>query len=220
LIDNTTHTPDRGKGQTMCDIISTTAWSCGFEDNCTVGWHCANYWLDTDGTYTVDRYSDGDHEGIDADELPTIEEVDKSWQDYAAYVARSGLDPLGNFNVKHTTKKKERYTATFRHMPWAGTVLWEVKRGGKALPVRGLPERVTEYLDVERKDEASAWMWRGAWEHLTGLECVKTLPLKKGECMASAVVTFTIDYDCPRPAATVTAELRQLAKRQLTKKTA
>lgn len=205
----------------MCDIISTTAWSCGFDDGCTVGWHCANYWLDSDGTYTVDRYSDGDHEGIDEDELPTIEEVDKSWQDYAAYVARSGLDPLGNFNVKHTTKKKERYTATFKHMTWAGVVLCEVERSGKKLTLRDLPQRVSEYLNVKRKDEASAWFFQdGDWAFLTGLDGVKALPVKKGQIMPEAVVTFTIDYDCPRPAATVTAELRRVAKRQLTKKTA
>ncbi len=205
----------------MCDIISTVAWCCGFKDGCTVGWHTANYWIGSDGTYTVDNYSDGDHEEVDECDLPTPDDIDKSWRDYASYVAESGLDPLGNYTVKRTTKKKERYTATFKNMTWAGVVLCEVKRGGEKLTLRDLPERVAQYLWVERKDEASAWMFVGGdWAYFTGLDCVKALPLKKGVIMPEAVTTFTIDYDCPRPAATVTAELRRIAKRHLSEKIA
>ena len=205
----------------MCDIVSTMAWCCGFEDGCKVGWHMSNYWIDSDGTYTVDRYADGDHEGIDEEELPTPDDIDKSWREYAAYVSASGLDPLGNYTVKRTTKKKERYTATFKHMTWAGVVLCEVKRRGEKLVLRDLPERVAEYLWVERKDESSAWIFNGGdWAYFTSLDCVKALPVKKGVIMPEAVVTFTLEYDCPRPAATVTAELRRIARRHIAEKIA
>ena len=53
----------------MTEIIETMPWNCG-ERDCPVGWHQSNYWVQEDGSYTVDNYGDGDHDDIDEDELP------------------------------------------------------------------------------------------------------------------------------------------------------
>jgi hypothetical protein len=196
----------------MADIIATVAWNCG-EHDCPVGWHKSSYWLDDDGTYTVDNYSDGDHEDIDADDLPTAAEVDQSWIDYSRDVAATGCDPLGEFFIPRTTKRKERYTAAFRPSIIGG-LLVAVRRGGKVVQLCDLPQRAIEYLDCERMPGAAGKLrFRGGWQELTGLDCVK---LYRG----TARVTFTLDHEEPRPEAAVEADLRRAARKHLREKKA
>lgn len=191
----------------MADIIATVAWNCG-EHDCPVGWHKSNYWLDDDGTYTVDNYSDGDHEGVDADDLPTAAEVDQSWIDYSRDVAATGCDPLGEFNVPRMTKRKERYTAAFRKSI-LGAALVAVRRAGKVVPMRDLPQRVIDYIDAERLNgSAGNLRYRGGWDELVGLDCVTVY-------RGTARVTFTLENEEPRPEAAVEADLRRSARRHL-----
>jgi hypothetical protein len=200
------------------DIIATEAWSCDFCDGCKQGWHVANYWIDG-RRYTVDRYSDGDHESISKRDLPTDAEVVLSWIDYAGYVAETGLDPLANFRVPATVTRKERYTATFRRSI-LGAVLVKVVRGGKSMPIRSLPERVAEYLCVERANEVAPWCFVGGegdqWAALVACEGVRERATKVAG--REARITFTLDHKVPRPAATVERELRQAARRHLREK--
>lgn len=196
------------------DIIATEAWSCDFEGGCKAGWHKANYWIDGRG-YTVDRYSDGDHEPISRRDLPTPEQVEKSWESYGEYVARTGLDPLEEYMVPRTTKRKERYTATFRE-GIVGPVLVRVTRG-EPLPLRTLPAWVTEYLCVERKNESAPWVFAGGegdqWAELIACEGVRERVVKNAP--REARITFTIDREEPRPAAAVARDKRRAARRHI-----
>jgi hypothetical protein len=197
----------------MEDIIATVAWACG-DNDCSAGWHQSNYWVHDDGTYSVDRYCDGDSEPVDADEVPTAGEVCESWLEYSRHVAATGCDPLGEFRgIPRTTKRKERYTAAFRPSILGG-LLVAVRRGGKVVPLRDLPQRVIDYLDCERQPGAAGnLVFRDGWKALIGLECVK---LYRG----TARVTFTLDHEEPRPEAAVEADLRRAARRHLREKKA
>ena len=96
------------------DIIATVAWACG-ERGCPGVWHQSNYWIDdtSETGYTLDNYSDGDHDEIDPEDLPTPEEVVQSWKDYAVWVAETGRDPLGNYMVpRDVTHQTRHYTVT------------------------------------------------------------------------------------------------------------
>jgi len=86
----------------MDDIICTIPWHCG-ERDCPVGWHLSNYWTSADG-YTVDSYSDGDHEECEESDVPTFEECDAAWRRYARDVVATGVDPLAQYNVDHSRK--------------------------------------------------------------------------------------------------------------------
>jgi hypothetical protein len=196
----------------MADIIATVAWNCG-EHDCPVGWHTSNYWLDDDGTYSVDNYSDGDHEGCDASDVPTIEEQEAAWLEYSRHVAATGCDPLGEFNVPRTTKRKERYAAAFR-LSINGAALVAVRRAGKVVPLRELPQRVADYLEVERLNGAGGNLrFRGGWQELIKIDSVKVY-------RGTARVTFTLDHEEPRAEAAVEADLRRAANRRLRKKNA
>ena len=78
----------------MSDIVSTLPWWCG-DDGHT--WHKASYWLQDDGGASVDEFSDGDHEDIDEDELPTPEREVKEWADYRLWALKNRADPLDEF---------------------------------------------------------------------------------------------------------------------------
>lgn len=196
----------------MADIIATVAWNCG-EHDCPVGWHKSSYWLDDDGTYSVDSYSDGDHEDVDADDLPTAEQERAAWLDYSRDVAATGCDPLGEFNVPRTTKRKERYTAAFRKSI-LGAALVAVRRSNKVVPLRDLPQRVIDYIDAERLNGAAGNLrYRGGWDELVGLDCVTVY-------RGTARVTFTLESEEPRPEAAVEADLRRAARRHLREKKA
>jgi hypothetical protein len=193
-------------------IICTMPECCG-EKDCPVGWHLAHYWRYDDGTYSVCD-SDGNHDDCDESDIPTDSEYSAAWLDYSRHVADTGCDPLGEFHgIPRATKRKERYTAAFRPSILGGKLV-AVRRGGKVMPLRDLPQRVIDYLDCERMPgEAGNLRFRGGWQELTSLDCVK---LYRG----TARVTFTLDHEEPRPAAAVEADLRRAARRHLREKKA
>jgi hypothetical protein len=174
----------------MSETICTVPWECG-ERECPVGWHVHHYCLDEDGTYTVCD-SDGNHDPCEEGDVPAFDKQDAAWLDYSRHVAATGCDPLGEFMVARTTKRKERYTAAFRRSI-LGASLVAVRRAGKILTLRDLPQRVTDYLDCERLNDAAGNLrFRGGWQELIGLESVKVY-------RGTARVTFTLDIDEPRP---------------------
>ena len=188
------------------DIICTMPEACG-EKDCPVGWHLAHYWAYDDGTYSVCD-SDGNHDGCDAGDVPTIEEEEAAWLDYSRHVAATGSDPLGEFNVPRTTKRKERYTAAFR-LSILGAALVAVRRGGKVVPLRDLPQRVVDYLCVERLNGAAGNLrFTDGWQALLAIPEVK---MYRG----TARVTFTLDHEESRAEAAVEADLRRAARRHL-----
>ena len=138
-----------------CDIIATVAWSCG-ERGCTSpgGWHMSNYWLDdeVETGYTEDRYADGDHEYIEEKDLPTPEDVTRSWTEYAEWVAENGQDPLGNYMVpKDVTTQTRHYTVTLRDS-LLGVFVWRLRRNGRTLPLDHIEQtpEVRDWLGARR----------------------------------------------------------------------
>ena len=139
-----------------CDIIATVAWSCDETDGCTSpgGWHMSNYWLDdeVETGYTEDRYADGDHEYIEEKDLPTPEDVTRSWTEYAEWVAENGLDPLGNYMVpKDVTTQTRHYTVTLRDS-LLGVFVWRLRRNGRTLPLDHIEQtpEVRDWLGARR----------------------------------------------------------------------
>jgi len=190
----------------MEDIICTVPEACG-EKDCPVGWHLAHYWAYDDGTYSVCD-SDGNHDGCEQSDVPTCEQHQSAWLVYSRHVAATGCDPLGEFNVPRATKRKERYTAAFR-LSILGAALVAVRRGGKVVPMRDLPQRVADYLCVERLNGAAGNLrYEGGWQELIGLDSVKVY-------RGTARVTFTLDHEEPRAEAAVEADLRRAARRHL-----
>ena len=177
----------------MDDIICTVPEACG-EKDCPVGWHLTHYWA----------YDDG----CEAGDVPTAEQEHAAWLDYSRYVAATGCDPLGEFNVPRTTKRKERYTAAFR-LSILGAALVAVRRGGKVVPLRDLPQRVVDYLCVERLNGAAGNLrFTDGWQALLAIPEVK---MYRG----TARVTFTLDHEESRAEAAVEADLRRAARRHL-----
>lgn len=128
----------------MTDIIFTVPWHCG-ESDCPVGWHKANYWLQDDGEYAMDSYADGDHETVDESDVPNGEECSSAWESYREHVAETGDDPLGEYRVKHTFKRKARYTLQFRNSI-GGAFFCRWKRGRGEWSASIPPKDVVSYM--------------------------------------------------------------------------
>jgi hypothetical protein len=126
------------------DIISTVPWHCGNTDGCEQGWHLANYWV----------YDDGDHDPCENADVPTYEEEQQAWRDYYQHVARTGLDPIGQFRLPCLGKVKRIWQARLR--TWIGISLrgprvCGVRRRGRGrwLSLTESPPEVVQYLEVE-----------------------------------------------------------------------
>lgn len=194
------------------DIIATEPWQCGSRDcESPGGWHLADYWAKSDGEFTVDKYSDGDHESIDEADVPDHKSICKSWQEYWEYMLKSGCDPLKQFtSIAPTRTVRKHYTACF-HNSILGPVLVKVSRSGKSLDLATLPQEVMDYLDVKRRPRGASrgedsLIFDGNWDYLTDLPGV-TMPNRY-----SAKVRFPIDTEVPQPKRVIAAETREAAR--------
>jgi hypothetical protein len=198
----------------VCDIIFSTAWCCG-EKDCKQQWHQANYWIQGDGTYTVDNYADGDHETIDEGDLPSYAEVEKSWVDYSRFVLRTGTDPLCDFLVPRETKKVRKYSATFVDSI-LGLMLVAVRTaGGKPVPLGKMPEELDSYLNVEGKGR------RLIQRDLANVEECRTISGCKvftTRGRRRAVFTCEVEFRVPKSEKVVAAALRKAARKHLREK--
>lgn len=133
----------------MEDIIEVMPFACG-DDSCEQKWHKRSYWIYDDGKYSVDEYSDGDHDDADEEDLPTYEEVQDAWLEYYRYVAETGLDPIDEFIIKRVRVRQERWE--FRFSPSIiGPVVREGRRAGKRYYPNQLPAHVVQYLNMATK---------------------------------------------------------------------
>jgi len=197
----------------MNDIIMSIPWHCGNKDGCSQGWHQANYWAYADGTYSVDSYSDGDHEDCDEDDLPSPEREQEAWLDYSEWVVEHSEDPLGQFVVRRTKQTKERYTAEWVNS-LIGPRLVSVRRAGQELDLSALPEHVSDYLSSPVTGPgptgSGVRVFSGTWESL--LACDGARQMRSGRTR----ITFTLDGQTPRSKASVAKDLRRLARKHLT----
>ena len=191
----------------MENIICTVPYACG-EKGCSVGWHLSHYWIYDDGTYS-ECDSDGNRVDCDEGDVPDADAERAAWNDYARFVADTGTDPLGNYLVKHTVERKERWTLQFSRSI-VGIVLTGARRGrgGQWLGPAGVPHHVAQFAGVtdERLGKQSFRLVtylcaEDACEHLS----------------KSMRWTGLIDNKTPRNPATVQRELRALARKTLSR---
>lgn len=184
----------------MEDIICTQAWACGDKD-CKAQWHQRNFWAYSDGTFSVDEYSDGDHEDCEESDLPTFEEIDASWREYAQHVAATGEDPLGNYYVKRETRRNETWFFSFGKSI-VGPVLLRARRGRREVFVSQLPQHVRDYLNLHAHNHRLL-------DFSTWADLEAALPgVKPGRWLKQS-----IEHRAPRKLETVARELRAAARR-------
>ena len=204
------------------EIIATVPWHCGNTDGCEQGWHLSNYWTCDDG-YTVDRFSDGDHEHIE--DVPTADEIVEAERAYAAHVLSTGADPLGNYMVDRASKVERRWQAWFRSSI-AGVVCTGVRRRGRGewTSPNDAPDTVVDFLTIEER-RPRLWYFP-ADEGETPTETLAQLrALAEDDDNVSIQrtrtglrFTFKVAETKPRPATAVAHELRAQARRDLARR--
>lgn len=186
----------------MSEIICTQAWTCGDKD-CTAQWHVRNFWAYGDGTYSVDEYSDGDHEGCDIEDIPSPEEISASWREYAQHVAETGEDPLSNYYVRRHQTKQQSWSFCFGNSI-VGPVLLRALHGRRRVLGLDLPFHIREFLNLHR--DGRRLLDFATWEDFTA----GAPDIKPGKW-----VHYKIDYRQPRNPETIVRELRNAARRHL-----
>jgi hypothetical protein len=146
----------------MSEIIESVPWACG-ERDCSAGWHLATYWIDDDGTFTVDSYSDGDHDEIDRP--PTCREIATAWLAYWTEVLETGSDPLHQLRSRTVDKTRTWQIRIANSI--IGPVLHSVRpatKDGDHFHGRGgwfygseIPSHVADYMLFEHREKSSRY---------------------------------------------------------------
>ena len=173
-------------------------------------WLQSTYWwvVDKKGvvSYTLDYYSDGDHEDIEESDLPSSEDVEKAWKLYADICHADGTDPLNEYNVSKTKTSKHTWQAQFR-VSLLGIICIGLRRRGRGkwLSPNDVPSEVIDYLDLRRYTPVSKhWIYddnekgnmstSAYMDYLTGL-CEKNedVTIHRGRLKVSFPVDETKD---------------------------
>lgn len=149
----------------MEDIICTVPEACG-DRECPAQYHLAHYWLHGDETYSVCD-SDGDHVPCDADDVPDADREVELWREYYAYVAETGADPVSQFVLPTSKKRKRRWQARVRN--WIGSqthglrVIGVRRRGrGSWVSLEDAPVEVSDFLFLGHPEyQYGVKDWRG-----------------------------------------------------------
>jgi hypothetical protein len=135
----------------IADVLFSVPYQCDDRD-CAQQWHLATYWTNENAeeiaeglNYTVDEFTDGDHEAISEDDLPSEIEQINAWNRYYSEVSHSGEDVLGQVLVRHTYKAVECYKIKLT-LTILGVMLVGAKRNRKEIDHRNLPPHVSDYL--------------------------------------------------------------------------
>jgi len=177
------HTAREGAIMT-CDIITTVPWQCGDERDCTSpgGWHKKTFWTadiiqgDTETGYTVDEFSDGDHEECDETDVPTNET--ERWREYYRWVVNNdGQDPLYELCVP-ARKIRETWTVAMRPSIVGYVLLHARKAHGKRLAPADVPKRVLEYFELSERSKGR-WSTFGGGDD--GINCREYMKLANSD---------------------------------------
>lgn len=183
----------------MEDILMTIPSYC---DDCGT-WHQEHIWAYDDGSYTSCD-SDGNHDPLDAEDVPSQEEHDRLWKEYSQWVLEHGDDPLGNFYVKYSSKVKERWQ--FKLVKTlVGPRLILSRRGTRSYFADDLPKHVRSFLNLDASGKLGDF---ANWDELLAV-----LP----DIKPSKWFVAHIEYDKPRSQISSTKELRKLVRSSLRK---
>ncbi len=199
--------------------IDELMWSPYYCDDCET-WHDNYVGLeiengeildvscDTDGNWdregSGEKATEANYERLNRELIAGAERVNK---DYMEHCAETGDDPLGNFYVDRTKKRKEHWESMIR--PWIGIAkhgfaVTEAWRGKKVYKPSELPGHVSQFLGIQKIGDRYCMEGITSYEDLIGADSVKP-----------GLITFTIERDIPRPAAIVAREIKAIARRNL-----
>lgn len=130
------------------EIIRTIPWRCE-DDSCPCTWHKESWWIYSDGSYSLDRYTSGDHDDVESlDDFPTKADEITAWLEYARWVNNVGEDPLRHFPLNHYKSTKERWYAHIKNSI-VGPVVIYLRRGrDQEFTPCDAPEHVREWLQA------------------------------------------------------------------------
>ena len=202
-----------------CDIIATVPWHCG-ERDCPVGWHLANYWIETSGEgveYTYDGYSDGDHETVEEGEVPTLAQIEDAWKSYWQDCAETGEDPLDQFFVSTHYTRTQKWQVEMKY-GIAGVTLLGCRRNGRGEWHRTPPQELIDWMLWEKRKNG---MWALDEKTCARKEYLELLrgdhdgwqPQRSHRLNPKGVAS--IDVDIPRSQAAVRRDVIAQAKRSL-----
>ena len=185
--------------------FSDIAYSYPWHDD---GWHEATVWFHDDG-YTIDSFSDGDHEHLEKEDLLSPDQIADCWRKYHQHVLDTGEDPIGCFFVRTTLTYKERWEFKFSKS-LAGIRVIKSRRTGKIYTPEELPDHVREYLLLTRSQS-------GRWTNIT--EAVEPSEQDSFEEITGQKLGpwcfITIERTAPRSPRAIARDLRKKAKYSL-----
>lgn len=186
----------------MADILMSLPEVCG-ERDCAVGWHIRHIWTYEDGTYSQCD-ADGNHDDIDAADVPSMAEHKAAWIEYARHVAATGEDPLREYTgVPRTRKRREAWRVQIANSI-LGPLAARIMRGRREVSRDSLPEHVVGYLNLDaarrRLQDFATW---------ADLEAAGVAMSRNGWH------AFKLDVDVPRRADIVARELKLVANEHI-----
>jgi len=185
----------------MFDQITVIPYQCG-ESDCTAQWHKSSYYQDESGETSVDSYDDGDLQPTD--HIPTIQEQDYAWAEYAKYVVRFGIDPLNEFRIKQDYLTRERWEAKF-FRSLRGYYISEIRRRRVKYNPDDLPQHVKEFMLITGTKN----IWGNPLIDITPDE------FKREKLKTGVWNVIYIDHRVPRKPTAIKRDLLRAAKQSI-----
>jgi hypothetical protein len=182
----------------MDDLLFSVPWYT-MDKKGEKTWHQANYWVYSDGSFTCDGYSTGDHENVLEQDVPRRHQFNVSWEEYYTYVKQTGSDPLNDIFVKRTILKKQHWTFRLANSI-LGMLFVSATHGKKAYNKPDqLPFHIQKFLGLV---DGTIKMTSSAQElkDFYGEEC----KIRNGWIVIKTVV----DYHSPRSEKAIARELK------------
>lgn len=197
------------------DTLFSMPWRCDDKD-CSSEWHQATYWIYCRGkrtSYSVDWYTDGDHESCGKRDLPSYDDVDKAWREYSQYVLETGTDPLGEFYVKRSTRGERKWRIHFRWSIVGMIVVCGRTEKGRYMPADKLPKYVQDFLGMDTSVKARHYTADCKPEDLLG-----PFGMQHPGCRVRGLDYFwsgSIEHEEPRSEQAVRQDLIRAARKHL-----
>lgn len=184
----------------MDHIIYTIPEECG-NRACRAQWHLRHIWKYDDGTFS-ECDSDGNHDALDAADIPSYNEVCRAWLEYSKYVVQTGEDPLHEFRVARDVTRREAWRVKIAPSICRPVILYG-QRAGRFFWARELPEHVRNYFNLNGRHMLADF---STWQ-----EFVEAFPKYK----PGTWFCVTVERKVPRRRETIVRELRRAAKAHL-----
>ena len=185
----------------MSDILMSLPEACG-DRSCPVGWHIWHIWTHDDGSYSICD-ADGNHDDIDADDIPSADEHAAAWLDYSRHVAATGEDPLCEFYVARTRKRREAWRVQIGNSI-VGPIAARFMRGRREVSRDNLPQHVVAYLNLD-----------AARRRLADFETWPDLAAAGVVMSRNGWHAFHLNVETPRRADIVARELKRAARKHI-----